>query len=201
MTHPRDQIVETARSIYSRGLTHGSTGNLSVRSGDRIFITPTGSSLGTVQPDEIAEIDLDGTAITQCKPSKEAFIHAAILRIRPELRAVVHTHSTYATAVSCLPGLHPDSTLPPLTVYFEMRVGSLPLVPRFRPGDTTMTATIEKLAATNAAMLLQNHGPVAAGTTLQSALDTIEEIEHTAHIFLLTQAHSGRTTATIKDNR
>ncbi|GAA1852994.1 hypothetical protein GCM10009836_36360 [Pseudonocardia ailaonensis] len=119
------------------------------------------------------------------KPSKEAFLHAAILRARPGAHAVVHTHSTHSAAVSCLNGLDITNALPPLTAYYAMRVGRLPLLPYHAPGDTSLAAHAETTAATRHAMLLSNHGPVVAGASLAAAMDALEELEETAKLFLL----------------
>ncbi|MEV4071347.1 3-oxo-tetronate 4-phosphate decarboxylase [Nonomuraea fuscirosea] len=182
----RAEIIAAARSLFQRGLTHGSTGNLSVRVGEHLLVTPTGSSLGTVEADELSLIDTAaGAHVSGPRPSKEAFLHAAMLRARPEANAVVHTHSTYAAAVSCLDGLDPDDALPPLTAYFAMRVGRLPLLPYFAPGDQALEPAAEEAARTHAALLLSNHGPIVAGTSLGAALDAIEELEETAKLFLL----------------
>lgn len=181
----RDAVVAVARSLFERGFTHGSTGNISVRVGDRILVTPTGSSLGTVLPDELSLIDAKGTHVGGAKPSKEAFLHAAILRSRPQSNAVVHTHSTHSAAVSCLDGLEPHDVLPPLTAYFAMRVGRLPLLPYFAPGDSGLEQIAERAAAQSAALLLSNHGPIVAGAGLNATLDAIEELEETAKLFLL----------------
>jgi ribulose-5-phosphate 4-epimerase/fuculose-1-phosphate aldolase len=188
----RAAIVAAARSLFARGLTHGSTGNLSVRVGDRILVTPTGSSLGTVQPDELSVVDLAGRHLEGGRPSKEAFLHAAMLRARPDATAVVHTHSTHAAAVSCLDGLDPENAIPPLTAYFRMRIGRLPLVPFHAPGDTALEPLAERLAADHHALLLSNHGPVVAGATLGAALDAIEELEETARILLLLRGRAVR---------
>ncbi|MFI6634408.1 3-oxo-tetronate 4-phosphate decarboxylase [Nonomuraea fuscirosea] len=182
----RAEIIAAARSLFQRGLTHGSTGNLAVRVGEHLLVTPTGSSLGTVEADELSLIDTAaGAHVSGPRPSKEAFLHAAMLRARPEANAVVHTHSTYAAAVSCLDGLDPDDALPPLTAYFAMRVGRLPLLPYFAPGDQALEPAAEEAARTHAALLLSNHGPIVAGTSLGGALDAIEELEETAKLFLL----------------
>lgn len=188
----REQIVQAARSIFTRSLTHGSTGNISVRVDDRIFVTPTGSSLGTVLPDELSVIDLKGKHVDGAKPSKESFLHAAVLRARPTAAAVVHTHSTYSAAVSCLDGLDSEDALPPLTAYFAMRIGRLPLLPYHAPGDDSLEQIAEAAAATNLAMLLSNHGPVVAGASLTAAMDALEELEETAKLFLLLQGHRTR---------
>ncbi|GAB3617254.1 aldolase [Okibacterium endophyticum] len=184
-TRLRHEIVDAARSLFTRGLTHGSTGNISVRDGERIYVTPTGSSLGTVEPDDLSVIDLTGAHLDGPRPSKEAFLHAAVLRARQNDLAVVHTHSTHSAAVSCLAGLDPDNAIPPLTAYFAMRIGRLPLLPYHAPGDDALGPLAERAARTTRALLLSNHGPVVAGASLGSAMDAIEELEETAKLFLL----------------
>jgi ribulose-5-phosphate 4-epimerase/fuculose-1-phosphate aldolase len=188
----RTAIVAAARSIFNRSLTHGSTGNISMRVGDRILVTPTGSSLGTVEADQLSVIDLGGGHIEGAKPSKEAFLHAAVLRARPRDCAVVHTHSTYSAAVSCLAGLDADDAIPPITAYFAMRIGRLPLLPYHAPGDVSLESLAEQSAATHRALLLSNHGPVVSGESLTSAMDAIEELEETAKLFLLLHGHNIR---------
>jgi ribulose-5-phosphate 4-epimerase/fuculose-1-phosphate aldolase len=184
-TRARDEIVAAARSLFSRGLTHGSTGNISIRDGERIYVTPTGSSLGTVEPEELSVIDASGAHVEGPRPSKEAFLHAAVLRARPADAAVVHTHSTHSAAVSCLAGLDPDDAIPPLTAYFAMRIGRLPLLPYHAPGDDALGPLAESAARAHRALLLSNHGPVVTGTSLSAAMDALEELEETAKLFLL----------------
>lgn len=188
----RQTIVRAARSLFERGLTHGSTGNISVRVGERILITPTGSSLGTVRAGELSIIDVDGTHLDGPAPSKEAFLHAALLRVRPGDQAVVHTHSTHAAAASCLDGLDPADALPALTAYYAMRIGSLPLLPYHAPGDTTLTGVIEAAGSGHHALLLANHGPVVSGRSLAQAMDAVEELEETAKLFFLLAGHPTR---------
>jgi ribulose-5-phosphate 4-epimerase/fuculose-1-phosphate aldolase len=188
----RHSIVAAARSIFSRSLTHGSTGNISARHGDVILVTPTGSSLGTVTADELSVINSAGKHVGGAKPSKESFLHAAVLRARPSANAVVHTHSTYSAAVSCLDGLDPADALPPLTAYFAMRIGKLPLVPYHAPGDDSLEALAEETAKSHLALLLSNHGPVVAGASLNAAMDAIEELEETAKLYLLLTGHKTR---------
>ena len=185
MTAQRDEVIRAARSLFDRGLTHGSTGNVSLRTPDGILVTPTGSSLGTVTADELSLIDETGTHLAGPRPSKEAFLHAAVLRARPSGRAVVHTHSTHAAAVSCMADLDPADALPPLTAYFAMRVGRLPLLPYHAPGDDALEAIAERTARDHRAMLLSNHGPVVSGASLAAAMDALEELEETAKLFLL----------------
>lgn len=185
MSAQRDDVIRAARSLFDRGLTHGSTGNISVRGEGGILVTPTGSSLGTVTADELSLIDDRGRHLAGAAPSKEAFLHAAVLRARPGAQAVVHTHSTHAAAVSCLADLDPSDALPPLTAYFAMRIGRLPLLPYHAPGDDALEDLAERTARDHVALLLSNHGPVVAGTTLSAAMDALEELEETAKLFLL----------------
>ncbi|MDR6868145.1 ribulose-5-phosphate 4-epimerase/fuculose-1-phosphate aldolase [Microbacterium resistens] len=192
MSTQRDDVIRAARSLFDRGLTHGSTGNISVRGEGGILVTPTGSSLGTVTVDELSLIDETGRHLSGPAPSKEAFLHAAVLRARPDSQAVVHTHSTHAAAVSCLADLDPSDALPPLTAYFAMRIGRLPLLPYHAPGDDALETLAERTARDNVALLLSNHGPVVAGATLSSAMDALEELEETAKLFLLLRGTATR---------
>lgn len=188
----REELAKAARSLFARGLTHGSTGNVSVRAGERILVTPTGVSLGQVEPDALSVIDAAGRHVDGPAPTKEAFLHAAVLRARPSAGAVVHTHSTYSAAVSCLDGLDPSNVLPPLTAYSVMRVGRLPLLPYHAPGDSSLEQLAETTARTHTALLLSNHGPVVAGTSVSNALDALEELEETAKLFFLLRGHAVR---------
>ena len=181
----RQTLAAAARSIASRGLSHGSTGNVSLRCGDHILVTPTNSSLGTIEPDGLAIVDLDGNAVSAEQPSKEAVLHAAVYRARPDARAIVHTHSLYATAVSTLAGLDSRDALPALTAYYAMRVRALPLVDYFAPGDRRLADMAGETAREHPAMLLRNHGPVVADRDLGSAVEIAEEIEQTSQMFLL----------------
>jgi 3-dehydro-4-phosphotetronate decarboxylase len=186
------EIATLGASLFERGLTFGRTGNISVRVGEEIIVTPTGLSLGRLNPDALALIDVAGTHIGGAKPSKEAFLHAAVYRARPDAGAVIHLHSTHSVAVSCMAGLDPDNVLPPLTAYYVMRVGRLPLLPYHAPGDDSLKPLAEKVATANRAFLLANHGPVVAATDLAGAADAIEELEETARLFLLLQGHPTR---------
>jgi ribulose-5-phosphate 4-epimerase/fuculose-1-phosphate aldolase len=187
-----DGIAELGRSFFERGLTFGRTGNISVRDGDRILVTPTGGSLGSLDPADMSVIDLSGAHVDGRKPSKEAFLHAAVYRSRPDANAVVHLHSTYSVAVSVLADLPADNLLPPLTAYYVMRVGTLPLIPYHAPGDDSLEPLAEQVAARHHAFLLANHGPVVAGVDLASAADAVEELEETAKLFLLLHGHRTR---------
>jgi ribulose-5-phosphate 4-epimerase/fuculose-1-phosphate aldolase len=188
----RAQIVDLGASLFARRLTFGRTGNLSVRDGNDILVTPTGGSLGSLDPDALSVIDAQGRHVDGPKPSKEAFLHAAVYRARPGAGAVVHLHSTYAVAVSCLAGLPEDDVLPPLTAYYVMRVGTLPLLPYHAPGNPALEPLAEEVAGRHSAFLLGNHGPVVAGADLAAAADAIEELEETARLFLLLRGHEAR---------
>ncbi len=189
----RELIASTARSLFNRGLTHGSTGNISVRLADGGWLmTPTGSSLGTLDPARIAKLDPEGRHIDGDKPTKEAFLHTTMYDHRPATGAVVHLHSTYSVAVSCLADVDHGNCLPPITAYYAMRIGRLPLVPYYPPGDEDLAAAVARLARDHHAVLLANHGPVVAGSSLTAATDAIEELEETARLFLLLQGQKLR---------
>lgn len=186
MTDLRETVERVAHSIHRRGLTHGRTGNLAVREGDHILVTPTGVSLADVSGADLSVLDAEGRHLDGPPPTKEAFLHVAVLRARPSAHAIVHTHSVHAAALSCLSDLDQEDALPPLTAYYGMRVAPLLVLPYFAPGDKAATYAVQHAATRSHALLLRNHGPVIAGVDLDSALDALEELEHTAQIFFLT---------------
>jgi ribulose-5-phosphate 4-epimerase/fuculose-1-phosphate aldolase len=181
----RDHICELGRSIFDRGLTHGSTGNVSARCEDGWLLTPTGSSLGRLDPAKLSKLDWNGTHLAGDPPSKESFLHLAMYQQRAQDQAVIHLHSTHSVAVSVLQGLDSDNLLPPLTAYYVMRIGTLPLVPYYAPGDMALAEAVRGYAGRHHALLLANHGPVVAGTSLAAAADAVEELEATAKLYLL----------------
>lgn len=190
----RDKLVATGKSLFDRGLTFGSTGNLSVRLGDGCWLmTPTNASLGALDPDRLSKLDADGRHVAGDAPTKEAFLHVEMYKQRPDARAVVHLHSTHSVAVSVLADVDPRDVLPPITAYYVMRVGTLPLVPYYPPGDLALAGAVSALASTHHAMLLANHGPVVAGTSLEAATYATEELEETARLFLLLRGQAIRT--------
>ena len=190
----REVICAAGASLFNRGLTHGSTGNISVRLEDGGWLmTPTGSSLGTLDPARLSKLDATGRLVSGDPPTKEAFLHTTMYDARPNAGAVVHLHSTYSVAVSCLEGIDRENCLPPITAYYVMRVGALPLVPYYPPGDKDLAEAVGKLADRHHAVLLANHGPVVAGTTLSAAMDAIEELEETARLYLLLRGQPIRT--------
>lgn len=181
----REEITTLGRSIHDRGLTHGSTGNISARCADGWLLTPTGSSLGRLDPARIAKLDWSGKLVSGDAPSKENFLHLAMYEERPQSGAVIHLHSTHSVAVSVLADVNTADVLPPLTAYYVMRIGSLPLVPYYAPGDVALAGAVRKLASKHHAVLLANHGPVVGGSTLAAAADAVEELEATARLYLL----------------
>jgi ribulose-5-phosphate 4-epimerase/fuculose-1-phosphate aldolase len=191
-TRLREEICALGASIFARGLTAGSSGNISARVDDGWLMTPTGSSLGRLDPARLAKLDDDGGHVAGDAPTKESFLHRVMYEERPGSGAVVHLHSTHSVAVSCLAGLDPTDVLPPITAYYVMRVGRLPLVPYFPPGDRALAEAVRGFAGKHHAVLLANHGPVVAGTDLDVAANAIEELEETAKLFLLLHGHPTR---------
>ncbi|MBX3650987.1 MAG: aldolase [Burkholderiales bacterium] len=188
----REDIAELGRSIYERGLTHGSTGNISARCEDGWLLTPTGSSLGKLDPARISKLDWNGKLLSGDQPSKENFLHLAMYRERQQNGAVVHLHATHSVAVSVLADTNPEDALPPLTAYYVMRIGTLPMVPYYAPGDMALAGAVRRLASRHHALLLANHGPVVGGSTLAAAADAIEELEATARLYLLVRGEKTR---------
>lgn len=186
---PRAALIVACRQLASAGLSPGSSGNLSVRVGESILITPTGSALSRVDAAELAMVDPGGGAATPA-PSKELPLHRAVYAARPDAHAVIHLHSPHATALSCLqPDANGDALLPNLTPYRVMRLGTVPLVPYAPPGSSALSAGVARVAADNAVILLANHGCLVAGTSLEMALDRAEELETAAQVTLLLGAH------------
>jgi ribulose-5-phosphate 4-epimerase/fuculose-1-phosphate aldolase len=186
-------LSELAASLFARGFSVGSAGNISVRLPDGYLMTPTNSSLGRLDPERLSKLDPDFRHVSGDKPSKEVFMHRAFYQARRDAGAVVHLHSTQATAVSCLPDVDRSNPIPPLTPYFVMRVGRrMPIIPYYRPGDPAMEPAIGKAAKDARAVLLANHGPVVAGRTLTDAVYAAEELEEAAKLFLMLHRQSPR---------
>jgi 3-dehydro-4-phosphotetronate decarboxylase len=188
----REVIVRFGRSMFERGLTFGSSGNISARLDDGWLMTPTNVALDRLDPARLSKLDGDGRLLSGDAPTKESFLHIAMYRERAAARAVVHLHSTYSVAVSCLADVDAADVLPPVTAYYVMRVGALPLVPYYPPGDPDLAESVRKLAGRHHAVLLANHGPVVAGDSLEAAVNAIEELEETAKLFLLLRQEKTR---------
>ncbi|CUA92449.1 aldolase [Pannonibacter indicus] len=184
----REQVCAMARSIFERGLTGGSSGNISVRTEDGgLLVTPTGSSMGSLDPARLSRFDATGRLIGGDEPTKEMPLHAAFYETRSTAGAVVHLHSCHSVALSLLPDTDPDNMLPPLTAYGVMKLGKVVMLPYFMPGDPAMGDAIRGLAGKRSAVMLAHHGPVVAGKDLESAVYAIEELEETAKLALLTR--------------
>ncbi|MCE7030626.1 aldolase [Jiella avicenniae] len=188
MARLREAMVEFARSLFDRGLTHGSTGNVSVRLEDGgALVSPTGSSFGKLDPARLSRLDRDGNLIDGDKPTKEVPLHKAFYETRSSAGAVVHLHSCHSVALSMMPDVDPDDMLPALTPYAIMQLGKVKLLPFILPGDPAMGEAIRGLAGKRSAVMLANHGPVVAGKDLAAAVNAIEELEATARLALITR--------------
>lgn len=189
----RDQICALAKSLFDRGLTGGSTGNISARTADGgLLVSPTGTSFGRLDPARLARFDANGRHIGGDMPTKEMPLHAAFYDTRSQAGAVVHLHCCHAVALSTLPDIDPDNFLPPITPYAIMQLGRVKLLPFFRPGDAAMGQAVRGLAGKRTAVMLANHGPVVAGKDIEAACNAIEELEATARLTLLTRGLSPR---------
>lgn len=183
----RERIARLGASLFQRGLTFGATGNISVRVDDGWLMTPTGASLGDLDPARISKLDAHGNHVDGDTPTKEAFLHTGVYEVRAHAQAIVHLHSTHSVAVSCLHDIDHSNVLPPLTAYYAMRVGALPLIPYYPPGDLDLAKAVREMASKHHAVLLANHGPIVAGNSLEDAVHATEELEETAKLFLLLQ--------------
>src|ERR1700688_1038568 len=185
-TKVREEICRLGRSLFERGLTPGSSGNISVRlDGGGWLVTPTNASLGSLDPVRLSRLGPDGKLVSGDAPTKEVPLHTALYQTRNAARAVVHLHSTHSVALSMLPEIDPRAALPPMTAYYLMKCGATALVPYYRPGDPAVADAIKGLAGKYSSVLLANHGPVVAGDTLEAAVFATEELEETAKLYLL----------------
>ncbi|APS28294.1 3-oxo-tetronate 4-phosphate decarboxylase [Pectobacterium sp. CHL-2024] len=182
----RAEMVKLGASFFQRGYATGSAGNLSLLLDDgTLLATPTGSCLGELDAERLSKVSLGGEWISGDKPSKEVSFHLSIYRNDPDCKAIVHLHSTYLTALSCLEGLDTQDAIKPFTPYVVMRVGKVPVVPYYRPGDARLGEDLAKLASRYKAFLLANHGPVVTGKDLRAAADNMEELEETAKLIFI----------------
>jgi ribulose-5-phosphate 4-epimerase/fuculose-1-phosphate aldolase len=180
-----EKIVALGRSLAARGLSPGSSGNISARLGQGWLMTPTGSSLGALVGARLSRLDAQGHLVDGAAPTKELPLHLAMYDEHPDAQAIVHLHSTYSVAVACLEHVDPDDVLPPLTPYSVMRIGRLVLVPYARPGSLELAEAVRLRARQGRALLLANHGPIVAGGSLDAASSAIEEVEEAAKLVLL----------------
>jgi ribulose-5-phosphate 4-epimerase/fuculose-1-phosphate aldolase len=192
-TRLREDICRFGRSLFERGLTPGSSGNISVRMDDGGWlVTPTNASLGFLDPAKLSRLDGQGRLISGDAPTKEVPLHTALYDTRGSARAIVHLHSTHSVALSMLPEIDPRAALPPMTAYYLMKCGATALVPYYRPGDPAVADAIKGLAGKYSSVLLANHGPVVAGDTLEAAVFATEELEETAKLYLLLRGMNPR---------
>ncbi|MEO0830965.1 MAG: aldolase [Pseudomonadota bacterium] len=189
----REQICLLAKSMFDRGLTGGSTGNISARTADGgLLVSPTGTSFGRLDPGRLSRFDAHGTLVSGDAPTKEMPLHTAFYDTRSSAGAVVHLHSCHSVALSMMPDVDPDNFLPPLTPYGLMKLGKVKLLPFFLPGDPAMGEAVRGLAGKRSAVMLANHGPVVAGKDVEAACNAIEELEDTSRLAMLTRNLSPR---------
>lgn len=187
------QMVELAKSLFDRGYTVGGAGNLSVKLDDnRVLVTPTGSSLGRLEVNRLSVLDMKGNLIEGDRPSKESVFHLALYQANPQCKAIVHLHSTYLTALSCLEGIDTTNAMRAFTPYYVMRVGQLPVIPYYKPGDINIARELSERALQAKAFLLANHGVVVTGHSLVDAVDNTEELEETAKLYFILQGKNIR---------
>ncbi len=188
----RDEICRFGQSMFNRGLTMGSSGNISVKTKHGWLVTPTNASLGNLDPDRLSLLDQHGKLVSGDAPTKEVPLHTAMYDSVANCGAIVHLHSTHSVAVSLLPDTNPEDALPPLTAYYVMRVGRTALIPYHKPGDPMIGDAIKGLAGKYTSVLLANHGPVMAGKSLEAAVYATEELEETAKLHLITRGLNPR---------
>ncbi|WP_281858504.1 aldolase [Litoreibacter halocynthiae] len=192
-TQLREQICLLAKSMFDRGLTGGSTGNISARTEDGgLLVSPTGTSFGRLDPARLSRFDAKGQLVGGDPPTKEMPLHTAFYDTRSTAGAVVHLHSCHSVAWSMMPDADEDNFLPPLTPYAIMKLGKVKLLPFFIPGDPAMGEAVRGLAGKRSAVMLANHGPVVAGKDVEAACNAIEELEDTARLAMLMRGYDAR---------
>ncbi|MCW2106619.1 aldolase [Rahnella aquatilis] len=190
----RQDLVRYARSLFERGYSSGGAGNISLKLPDgHILATPTNSSFGDLDADELSKVTMTGELVSGQKASKEVLMHLAMYRQRPACGGIVHLHSPWLTALSCLPDLDYDNALPAITPYYVMRVGKLPVVPYIRPGSPDIAVHVEKLAKEHNSILLANHGPIISGKNIREAVFNAEELEETAKLYFVLKPYGMKT--------
>lgn len=177
-----DEAIWVAAALFNRNKLAGSSGNLSIRCGDVVYISGSGTCFGRLEHSSFAAVDLDGNVQNDVKPSKEMPLHLDLYRKDPSLSAVIHTHSFYSTLWSCLGGLNPEDCIPEFTPYLKMKLGKIPLVPYAKPGSEKLFSAFREIVGEADGYLLQNHGPIVAGKTVMDAFYGLEELEESAHI-------------------
>ena len=180
----REEMCTVGASLYQRGHTVGSAGNISARLPDGWLITPTDACLGRLDPTDIAKVDLQGTHCSGGRPSKTLALHRGIYEHSPTAQAVVHTHSTHLVALTIAGVWRQDDVLPPITPYYVMKVGHVPLIPYDLPGAVAVAERVAALAPRVRAVLLERLGPVVWERSVSHASYALEELEETAKLWM-----------------
>ncbi|WP_288477708.1 aldolase [uncultured Pseudomonas sp.] len=183
----REEICTVGASLYARGYTVGSAGNISARLEDGWLITPTDACLGRLDPAAIAKVGLNGDWVSGDKPSKTLALHRQVYDRNPGVGGVVHTHSTHLVALTLAGVWRPDDILPPITPYQVMKVGHIPLIPYARPGAASVAEQVAQLANRVRGVMLERLGPVVWESSVSKASFALEELEETARLWLLTE--------------
>lgn len=188
----REEICRVGASLFARGYVHATAGNISVRTDDGYLITPTDACLGQLDPDRLAFVNLHGEQTSGDKASKTLALHRHIYRADPEARCVIHTHSTHLVALTLAGVWSPDDIVPPITPYFVMKVGHVPLIPYHRPGDPAVgglvadcIAVMQQAGTPIRAVMLDRLGPNVWHHSPAQASAVLEELEETARLHLL----------------
>lgn len=187
----REEICRVGQSLFTRGYTVGTAGNISARLDDGWLITPTDACLGTLDPAKVAKVGRDGSWVSGDKPSKTLTLHRAVYDNNPGVHGVVHTHSTHLVALTLAGVWRPDDVLPPLTPYYVMKVGHIPLIPYHRPGDPAVAARVATLANDVRGVLLARLGPVVWEDSVSRAAHALEELEETAKLWMMLKDQPG----------
>jgi 3-dehydro-4-phosphotetronate decarboxylase len=183
----REEIAQIGADLYQRRYTVGSAGNISARLADGWLITPTDACLGHLDPAKIAKVSSDGQWVSGDKPSKTLALHRNVYDTNPDMHGVVHTHSTHLVALTLAGVWQPNDVLPPITPYYVMKVGHIPLIPYCRPGDPSVAERVRALASEVRGVLLERLGPVVWGSSVSQAAWALEELEETAMLWLMTE--------------
>lgn len=192
MSTGRTAVIEGGRHLARSGLSGSTTGNVSVRNDDGVFISASGVILGSMTEDDVSLIDLECTLLAGRKPSKESTLHVAMYQKNPAHTAVVHLHSPHAVAVSCLEPWAAHSAIPPLTPYLIMRVGQVPLLPFHPPGSPELGEDVRRLELPFHGALMANHGLIVSSVTMAGAMEAAAEIEEACRVTLATEGRDRR---------